>query len=100
MHPSYGLRCLQGVQYQARCRSLIARVLNSSSRQASKSSPEPHTPHLVNVSFKVQYRCPYGQRVALVGDVPPLGRWATGRCQRMRWGRGDYWSCSVALPAG
>ncbi|EFJ44573.1 hypothetical protein VOLCADRAFT_64732, partial [Volvox carteri f. nagariensis] len=54
----------------------------------------------VNVSFKVEYKCPYGQSLTLVGDTAPLGNWSAKRGQRMHWSRGDTWSCNVMLPAG
>ncbi|KXZ49645.1 hypothetical protein GPECTOR_20g502 [Gonium pectorale] len=55
---------------------------------------------MVTVSFKVQYKCNFGQTVSLVGDSTELGRWSAQQGVRMRWSKGDTWTCSVKLPAG
>ncbi len=52
------------------------------------------------VTFKVQYKTAYGQRLRLVGSDPALGSWSIDRALPMQWGVGDLWVANVALPVG
>eukprot|EP00198_Chlamydomonas_reinhardtii_P008345 XP_001697682.1 predicted protein [Chlamydomonas reinhardtii] len=91
-----GFRSVQRpAQLQARCRcqpyrpNVVIRASLSDSR-----------PHMVAVSFRTQYKCDFGQALALVGDSVTLGSWKGTQAQRMKWTSGDQWTCTVALPAG
>ncbi|GLC36374.1 hypothetical protein PLESTB_000768700 [Pleodorina starrii] len=84
--------------HQSRCRCLAHR--SPGAVNLSQPDAVDNRPHMVNVTFKVDYRCPYGQGMALVGNTSQLGNWSPKRGQRMHWSRGDEWSCDVMLPAG
>ena len=49
------------------------------------------------VTFHIQYRCEYGQRVALLGAPEQLGAWDPTRCVKMSWSKGNIWAARVAL---
>ncbi|GIL93459.1 hypothetical protein Vretimale_12705 [Volvox reticuliferus] len=83
---------------QGRCRCLSRRAFGAVNM--IQGDVQDHRPHFVNVSFKVEYKCSYGQSLTLVGNTAPLGNWSFKRGQRMHWSRGDVWTCNVMLPAG
>lgn len=53
----------------------------------------------VRVSFKLPYRCKYGQHLSIAGSISPLGGWNVGRCLDMHWTNGDLWQAEVEIPA-
>ncbi|GIL65408.1 hypothetical protein Vafri_19157 [Volvox africanus] len=97
MRPSHPLWRRPAPQ-QGRCRCLPRRAMAAAN--ISQADVHDYRSRLVNVSFKVEYKCPYGQSLTLVGDTAPLGSWSSKRGQRMHWSRGDVWTCNVMLPAG
>ncbi|GLI63615.1 hypothetical protein VaNZ11_006626 [Volvox africanus] len=97
MRPSHPL-WRRPTPQQGRCRCLPRRAM--AAVNISQRDVQDYRPRLVNVSFKVEYKCSYGQSLTLVGDSAPLGNWSSKRGQRMHWSRGDVWTCNVMLPAG
>jgi hypothetical protein len=53
----------------------------------------------VRVSFRLPYRCEFGQNVSIAGSISPLGGWNVGQCLDMRWTDGDVWQAELEVPA-
>ncbi|KAI7841904.1 hypothetical protein COHA_004432 [Chlorella ohadii] len=53
----------------------------------------------VSVSFRLPYRCKYGQKLCLIGSNDVLGSWHVDRAVAMNWTEGDVWTVELQLPA-
>ena len=53
----------------------------------------------VRVSFALPYRCIFGQHLALVGSINPLGSWDVRQGVAMSWTEGDICATRLALPS-
>ena len=53
----------------------------------------------VRVSFALPYRCTFGQHLALVGSINPLGSWDVRQGVTMSWTEGDICATHSALPS-
>jgi hypothetical protein len=51
----------------------------------------------VPVTFKLQYRCNFGQNMCITGVAKTLGSWNVEQAVPLEWGDGDVWSASVHL---
>lgn len=49
------------------------------------------------VSFKIPYRCNFGQNLAMIGAGETLGDWDASKCVKMQWSDGDLWTAELAL---
>jgi hypothetical protein len=71
-------------------------------RQPSQLPPPP--PHAVNkklkLSFKLPYRCHFGQDICIVGSSEDLGNWDPRRGVGMQWSEGDVWQVEFDVSAG
>ena len=48
------------------------------------------------VTFRIHYRCCFGQSVAVVGDCDVLGSWQVSN--RLQWTENDFWQGTVKFP--
>ncbi len=51
----------------------------------------------VPVTFKLQYRCNFGQNMCITGVATTLGSWDVEQAVPLEWTDGDVWSASVKL---
>lgn len=54
----------------------------------------------VKLSFKLPYRCSFGQELCLVGSGEFLGNWSVENGKRMHWTDGDVWTVDFEVWAG
>ncbi|WIA39587.1 hypothetical protein OEZ86_005671 [Tetradesmus obliquus] len=54
----------------------------------------------VKLSFKLPYRCSFGQEICLVGSGEALGNWSVENGKRMHWTDGDVWEVDFEVSAG
>lgn len=54
----------------------------------------------VRISFKLPYRCSFGQELCLVGSGEALGNWSVENGKRMHWTDGDVWQVDFEVSAG
>jgi hypothetical protein len=54
----------------------------------------------VKLSFKLPYRCSFGQELCLVGSGDALGNWRVEHGRRMQWTDGDVWQVDFEVSAG
>lgn len=64
---------------------------------AAAVTARPRTGPVVKVSFKLPYRCRYGQNLIVVGKGDALGNWEPGEGLQLRWNPGDVWSGEIAI---
>lgn len=69
-------------------------------RSATGSLSELDASTLVPVTFKLQYRCKFGQNLYIVGICSELGCWDVAKAVPLQWNDGDVWSTNVTLEAG
>eukprot|EP00878_Enallax_costatus_P029705 GHUV01032247.1.p1 GENE.GHUV01032247.1~~GHUV01032247.1.p1 ORF type:complete len:209 (+),score=28.40 GHUV01032247.1:343-969(+) len=66
-----------------------------------KTAPAPTgQQNKVKLSFKLPYRCSFGQELCLVGSGEALGNWSVDRARRMHWTDGDIWQVDFEVSAG
>lgn len=65
-------------------------------RTATACSAETDERSKIPVRFSVNYRCDFGQHLAIVGSH--VGEWQPERAAPLAWGEGDWWSGEVELP--
>lgn len=58
------------------------------------------SPRRVKLSFKIPYRCSFGQEVCMVGNAREMGRWDVTSGVAMRWTEGDVWTVEFEVDAG
>lgn len=63
-----------------------------------RTTTEP--PQRVKVSFKLPYRCSFGQELAIVGSGEALGNWDVKHAKRMEWTAGDVWQVEFEVTTG
>ncbi|KAL0316392.1 UNVERIFIED_CONTAM: hypothetical protein Sradi_5517400 [Sesamum radiatum] len=76
-----------------------------SSAQANAETEEIQTIHsdqlkTVNIRFKLQKQCAFGQQFLLVGDDPVLGLWDTSDAVPLNWSDGHVWIADIEIPSG
>lgn len=54
----------------------------------------------VKVTFKLPYRCSFGQEICLVGSGENLGNWDVQHGKRMKWTDGDVWQVDFEVSPG
>jgi len=54
----------------------------------------------VKLSFKLPYRCSFGQEIAIVGSGESLGNWDVHQAKPMHWTDGDVWEVEFEVSAG
>ncbi|KAL0333210.1 UNVERIFIED_CONTAM: hypothetical protein Sangu_1477200 [Sesamum angustifolium] len=54
----------------------------------------------VNIRFKLQKQCAFGQQFLLVGDDPVLGLWDTSDAVPLNWSDGHVWIADIEIPSG
>ena len=57
-------------------------------------------PQKVKLSFKLPYRCSFGQELAIVGSGEALGNWDVQHAKRMHWTSGDVWEVDFEVSTG
>lgn len=60
----------------------------------------PGTANKVKLSFKLPYRCSFGQELCLVGSGEALGNWSVDKGRRMHWTDGDIWQVDFEVSTG
>lgn len=54
----------------------------------------------VKLSFKLPYRCSFGQELCLVGSGEALGNWSVDKGRRMHWTDADIWQVDFEVSTG
>jgi hypothetical protein len=54
----------------------------------------------VKLSFKIPYRCSFGQEVALVGNASEMGEWNVQGGVSLKWTEGDVWTVEFEVETG
>lgn len=54
----------------------------------------------MKLSFKLPYRCSFGQELCMVGSGDALGNWSVENGKRMQWTDGDVWQVAFEVSAG
>jgi hypothetical protein len=54
----------------------------------------------VKLSFKLPYKCSFGQEIAMVGSGESLGNWDVHQAKSMHWTDGDIWQVEFEVSAG
>ncbi len=54
----------------------------------------------VKVSFKLPYRCSFGQEICIVGSGDKLGNWQVQNGVKMQWSENDVWQVEFEVTAG
>jgi hypothetical protein len=71
---------------------------------AAAAAASPHHPcaaaNKVKLSFKLPYRCSFGQELCMVGSGDALGNWSVENGKRMQWTDGDVWQVAFEVSAG
>lgn len=95
--------CLTQIHTMSHClrgrtvaiRHVIWKRPHSGSSLVAHASATP-----VRVSFRLPYRCNFGQNLRLVGSGAPLGDWDVSRSAAMTWSDGDVWKAELELQLG
>lgn len=73
------------------------KTLIASEETQINDADEPKT---VNVRFKLQKECAFGQQFLIVGDDPVFGLWDPSDAIPLNWSDGHVWSVKLDLPSG
>lgn len=90
---SSSARCWTPRTVQPRCTMVKQREVTE-----RRTTSEP--PARVKVSFKLPYRCSFGQELAIVGSGEALGNWDVKNAKRMQWTDGDVWQVEFEVSTG
>lgn len=68
--------------------------------QQAAAPPAASSSNRVRISFKLPYRCSFGQELYLVGSGEALGNWSVEHARRMHWTDGDVWEVDFEVSTG
>ncbi|GBF93228.1 20S proteasome subunit beta [Raphidocelis subcapitata] len=68
--------------------------------QAPPKAPAGMANKKIKLSFKLPYRCHFGQDLCIVGSSEDLGNWDPRRGVGMQWSEGDVWQVEFEVSAG
>ncbi|CAA2958704.1 Phosphoglucan, water dikinase [Olea europaea subsp. europaea] len=74
-----------------------SKILVASEETQINDTGEPKT---VNVRFKLQKECAFGQHFLIVGEDPVFGLWDPSDAIPLNWSDGHVWSVQLDLPIG